>query len=139
MEVIIATQDHLFKKLMPLHVAMDSYAFCANILDGILCNVMDISDEMELVFLKGHLSPLPLEQLGEANVAPTMASDDEQADAFDDGCSSHCTMKAILFEKIAEIETLSSETNKVHEYLHTCTDLLAAIDEIQKRLAALVE
>ena len=118
---------------------MDSYTFCAKILEDILFEAMDVSDEMELIFHKGHLSPLPSEPFGEANNSLTMASNDQQTDVFANGCNSHCIMKAMLFDKITEIELLPSEDDKVHEYLHTCADLLGAIEEIQKRLATLVD
>ena len=57
---------------------------------------MDESDEIEMMFLKGHASP------------PDVLSDEDAIDA----CSEHCPLKAMLFNWISAVDNHESEEEK---------------------------
>ena len=80
---------------------------------------MDESDEIEMMFLKGHVSP------------PDSSSDEEDAI---DACSEHCPLKAMLFEWISAVDNLESKEEKIKQYIHGGIDLLHAAGEILERL-----
>ena len=79
---------------------------------------MDESDEIEMMFLKGHASP------------PDVSSDEDAIDA----CSEHCPLKAMLFDWISAVDNLESEEEKIKHYIHGGKDLLHAAGEIIERL-----
>lgn len=86
---------------------------------------MDVSDEMELIFMKGHKSP---EQ-----------SDSDTDEQMEQPCPSDCHLKSFLFQHIGQIDQAAeSKEEKVKLYLHTFKDLLQAMNEVEDRLDALI-
>ena len=94
--------------------------YCLGMILEAMNNAVDESIEVEMIFLKGHLSPLP----------PASQDDDEVQQI----CPTHCELKSYLFDKISEIGACGSESERIAQYLHTCEDLLSAVHEIQGRL-----
>lgn len=86
-------------------------------------DAMTETDDIELMFLKGHVSPKP----------PV-----EDAEVFNKGCYSHCPMKEFLFDYIAQIDCAESDEEKITAYLHICDDMLEAVSEVQDRLDELI-
>ena len=98
--------------------------YCLGMVLEAMNNAIDESIEVEMMFLKGHLSPPP----------PASQDDDEVQQI----CQTHCELKSYLFDKINEIGACESERERIAQYLHTCEDLLCAVHEIQGRLDTIV-
>lgn len=96
--------------------------FCADIVLAVMNNAVDECVEVEIMFLKGHVSPpqSPGEDIDEPR------------------CLTQCELKTYLFDKIGQIDTCENETERIADYLHAYEDLMSAIKEIEVRLDAIL-
>ena len=99
--------------------------YCLELVLDIVNKAVNECIEIEIMFMKGHMSPLPV------------SSEDDNNDGHQT-CETQCNLKSYLFDMINNIDRFGTRTERIAQYIHACEDLLSAVDEIQKRLETIL-